>query len=83
MKTIKLSEMRQKKGLSIYRLAQLANVSYSYLYEIEHNPEVLEKVSWHTADKIAAALGVPLEEIFPQFRDRRSPILKDTTKAKV
>jgi len=31
-------------------------------------------VSWHTADRIAAALGVPLEEIFPQFVNRKSPL---------
>ena len=69
----KLRSLRISKGLSINELARLTNLSPAMLSRIARG---LREPSWHTADKIAAALGVPLEEIFPQFANRKSPLPK-------
>jgi len=57
---IKIKEIRLEKGLTQTQLARLANVSQSYLSELEHNkksPTVRELC------KIAEALKVELSEL--------------------
>ena len=66
-----LAEYRRKLNISRNELAGRTNLSPTYLYYLEKG---IKEPSWHTADKIAAALGVPLEEIFPQFASRKSPL---------
>lgn len=72
-----IQEFRRKHGLSRQKVASDVGISISTLYAIEKgvfNP------SFRVADAIAAYFGVPVEEIFPQFR-RRSPYPKDTVPA--
>jgi transcriptional regulator with XRE-family HTH domain len=57
----RLRELRRKKGLTIERLAEKANVDVKYLGDIERekeNPTVA------ILEKLAAALGVKLSQIF-------------------
>jgi len=69
----RLKSIRTQLGLSQRKLAKKAGLSPSLIAQIELGQK---QPSWHTADKIAAALGVPLEEIFPQFANRKSPLPK-------
>ena len=69
----KMRSLREKNNLSINQLARITDISPATLSRIERG---ILNPSWHTADKIAAALGVPLEEIFPQFANRKSPLPK-------
>ena len=66
-----LAEYRRKLNISRNELAGRTNLSPTYFYYLEKG---IKEPSWHTADKIAAALGVSPEEIFPQFANRKSPL---------
>lgn len=58
----KISNRRKQKGLTQEKLAELANVDYSYMNLIESgkkNPSI-KKLA-----KIAKVLGVPLKELIP------------------
>jgi len=76
----KLKNIRTQMGLSQRELAKKAGLSPSLIAQIELGQK---HPSWLTADRIAAALGVPVEIVFPRFAKRLSPKLEDTTKAKV
>jgi len=62
---------REIAGLSASDLCKLAGIGYSTLWQLEHRKEYY-KTSFETADKIAAALGVPVEKVFPGYK-RKSP----------
>ena len=68
-----LRSLRKQKGMSIRELSRITNISPATISRIERG---LYEPPWHTADRIAAALGVPLEDIFPQFANRKSPLPK-------
>ncbi len=54
-----LRQLRERAGLTIYALAQKSKVSRSFIGEIEKDKKV---PSWDVAVKLAAALGVGVEE---------------------
>jgi len=75
-----LRSLRLEKGLSIEQLARLAGTTAATISRIENG---ILHPKYELADRIAAALGVPVEIVFPRFAKRLSPKLEDTTKAKV
>jgi transcriptional regulator with XRE-family HTH domain len=59
---VKIRKIRKQKGLTQEKLAELANLDYSYLNMIEagkKNPSI-KKLA-----KIAKALGVSLQKLMP------------------
>ena len=63
-------------GLQDINFPKDTKISYSFLTEVEQQ---LKGVSFAKADKIASYLGYPLEEIFPKFAKRISPLPNSTT----
>ncbi len=62
----KIKEWRLKRGWTTAELARRAGVSYHYLVKIEggkHIPRI------DTARKLADALGVPLDWLYPSQRE--------------
>ncbi len=73
----RIKELREKRGLTTNRLANLAGVSQSHLREIEmgeRNPTV------ETLSYFCEALGVSLEEFFRESPDEISPFLMTAAK---
>jgi len=62
MNNFKLKKIREKKGFTIEKLAEAANISAGYLCRLENgsrnNPSIL------VMKNIAKALGVDISEIF-------------------
>lgn len=56
----RLRELREAKGVTAYRLAQLAGVSRQTLSSIEVGRA---DPSWDTAIRVARALGISLDEL--------------------
>lgn len=57
-----IKNVRKKKGVTLYRLAKLTKLSYSYLSELENNK--VFNPSLATMHKIATALNVTINELF-------------------
>ena len=57
-----IKEIRQKKGISIYKLNKLTGLSYSYLHDLENNK--IKNPSLATMDKIANALKVDIKKLY-------------------
>lgn len=67
-----LRELRLKKGLTQQKLAELAQISLTLVSRLENEER---SPRFNIADRIAAALDVPLEVVFPKFALRRSPVM--------
>lgn len=61
----RLQEVRLNKGLSKWKLHQLSGVSFSHISLVEKHER---GISYEKALRIADALDVELEEVFPEFR---------------
>lgn len=72
MKTFdnKLKEYRLKAKMTRDELSAATGISNSMLYFVEKGNR---GVSYFLADRIAFVLNVPLENIFPEFKKRKSP----------
>ena len=57
-----IKEVRQKRGISIYKLHKLTGLSYSYLYDLENNK--IKNPSLLTMNKIAIALKVDIKKLY-------------------
>jgi transcriptional regulator with XRE-family HTH domain len=57
----RLRQIREKRGLSIYRLAQISNVSQSFLSALEAGQKVPTVT---TLERICGSLGISLAEFF-------------------
>lgn len=57
-----ISRCRKQKNISISELAEKANISYSYLYQLENNRKV--NPSLEILDKIANALEMDISLLF-------------------
>lgn len=66
-----LRKYRENAGLTLQDLANATGISMTMLYYLEKNNR---GISYFLADRIAYVLGVPLEEIFPEFAERKSPL---------
>lgn len=62
MNNFKLKKIREQKGLTIERLAELANISAGYLCHLENGSRSNPSIS--VMKNIAKALGVDIAEIF-------------------
>lgn len=62
MNNFKLKKLREQKGLTIEKLAELANISAGYLCHLENGSRNNPSIAVMT--KIAKALGVDIAEIF-------------------
>lgn len=60
----RLQEVRLNKGLSKWKLHQLSGVSFSHIGLVEKHER---GISYEKALRITDALGVELEEVFPEF----------------
>ena len=60
----RLQEVRLNKGLSKWKLHQLSGVSFSHISLVEKRER---GISYEKALRITDALGVELEEVFPEF----------------
>lgn len=60
----RLQEVRLNKGLSKWKLHQLSGVSFSHISFVEKHER---GISYEKALRITDALGVELEEVFPEF----------------
>jgi len=61
----RLKEARLSFGLSKWKLHQLSGVSFSHISLVEKHER---GISYEKALRITDALGVELEEVFPEFR---------------
>lgn len=61
----RLQEVRLNKGLSKWKLHQISGVSFSHISLVEKHER---GISYEKALRITDALGVELEEVFPEFR---------------
>ncbi|MDB2091420.1 MULTISPECIES: helix-turn-helix domain-containing protein [Clostridium] len=59
---IKISKLRKEKGLSLSKLAEMAQISKSYLSDLEN--EKKENPSVEILEKIARVLEVPVSQLF-------------------
>ena len=69
----RLKELREMKGLTVNRLANMAGISQSYLRDIEvgnKNPTV------ETLSYFCDALNISLAELFAESSDSINPVLK-------
>lgn len=69
----RIRELRELKGLTVNKLANMAGLSQSFLREIElgnKNPTV------ETLSYFCDALGVSLAEFFSDKKDKLNPILR-------
>lgn len=66
----KLKEYRLKAKMTRDELSAATGISNSMLYFVEKGNR---GVSYFLADRIAFVLNVPLENIFPEFKKRKSP----------
>ena len=57
----KIKEIREEKGISQYRLAQLTGINRSTINRYENG--LIQKVSFDNLIKICNALGVDVKEI--------------------
>lgn len=64
MDNLKLKNIREKKGLTIENLAQLAGISTGYLCHLERGSR--KNPSIKVMKNIARALNIDIEEIFFQ-----------------
>ncbi len=62
MNNFKLKKIREQKGLTIEKLAELADISAGYLCHLENGSRNNPSISVMT--NIAKALGVDIAEIF-------------------
>ncbi len=67
-----LRELRLSKGLTQQRLAELAQISLTLVSRLENEER---SPRFDIADRIAVALEVPLEVVFPKFALRKSPVM--------
>jgi len=58
-----LKKFRLENNLSTYELAEITNISQSYVVALEH---LKRKPTLHIARQISKALNVPLDELFPE-----------------
>lgn len=57
-----IKNVRKEKGITLYKLAKLTKLSYSYLSELENNK--VFNPSLATMHKIATALNVKINDLF-------------------
>lgn len=62
MNNFKLKKIREQKGLTIEKLAELANISAGYLCHLENGSRNNPSIA--VMKNIAKALGVDIAEIF-------------------
>ena len=62
MNNFKLKKIREKRGLTIEKLAELANISAGYLCHLENGSRNNPSIA--VMKNIAKALGVDIAEIF-------------------
>ena len=62
--------MAKEQGISLRALAGKAGIQYNTLYSIVRRDS--ENVSWSNAEKIAAALNVPVSVLDPSFAIKQS-----------
>ncbi|MBI4656498.1 MAG: helix-turn-helix transcriptional regulator [Elusimicrobia bacterium] len=69
----RIRQERKNAGLTLQKLAELADISVSFLSYIEANKK---KASLNTVKKIADGLDVPLSAIFeePRMETARNPV---------
>lgn len=69
----RIRELRELKGLTVNRLANMAGLSQSFLREIElgHKNPTVETLSY-----FCDALGVSLSEFFAEEKSELNPMLK-------
>ncbi len=70
---LRIKELREKKGLTVNRLANMAGISQSYLRDVElgnKNPTV------ETLSYFCDALSVSLKDFFSESPDEINPFLK-------
>ena len=69
----RLTELREQKGITVNKLANLAGISQSYLRDVElgnKNPTI------ETLSYFCDALGVSLKEFFDNEKNGLNPFLK-------
>ena len=65
--------MAKERGISLRSLAGKAGIQYNTLYSIVRRDS--ENVSWSNAEKIAAALNVPVSVLDPSSKIKKSSFL--------
>ena len=65
----RLRSIRQERGISQEKLAELADLHRTYVSSIERGER---NVSLVNIERLAAALGVTMAELMPDTADRRS-----------
>ena len=66
----RLKELREARGISIYRLSRLTDVSENHIHSIEHSEK---QPTIYTLEKLLDALQVSLSEFFYEGGDAICP----------
>jgi DNA-binding XRE family transcriptional regulator len=72
----KLEYYRTLNKLSRKELSEKTGISIAMIYYVEKGKK---KISWELADLICAAINIPIEEVFPYYSKRISPLPNSTT----
>lgn len=68
---VKVKEVAEQKGISMSRLARLADVNMSTIQKIYRTPTNMNFTIF-TLDKLATALGVDASELIESVRDEKA-----------
>lgn len=74
----KVQHFREAKGISRERLAADVESSYEYIRKLE--AQHIPNPSLTMSRRIAKALGVPLDKVFPQVVERAVPVTSGRAK---
>lgn len=69
----RVREIREAKGITLQELAKRANLMTTYLQRLEMYGWKRSQTGMETDEKIAAALGEPLWEVFPEVYESPYP----------
>lgn len=58
----RIDELCKGKGLSIYKVCKLANISFSVIYDLKSGKKV--DLNRKTAEKLATALEITVDELY-------------------
>jgi transcriptional regulator with XRE-family HTH domain len=78
MRRLRVKEVAQAKGFTMARLQRVADINLKTIQAIWHNPQ--HDASLKTLDKLAKALGVPINELIEDVPEDPLPDIRKPKK---
>jgi transcriptional regulator with XRE-family HTH domain len=76
----RIDELCKGKGLSIYKVCKLANISFSVIYDLKSGKKV--DLNRKTAEKLATALEITVDELYGKEKTPDAEAPRDIQNAK-